>query len=283
MAVFQNFATLSYNGITTSSNVVTGEIVETVSVNKTSLVGDYTANGDVTYVISLVNSGSTPVSALTVTDDLGGYAFGDETVYPLNVIADSVRYYVNGVLQPTPTVTAGPPLTVSPVSIPAGGNAIIVYEATVTPFAPLGDGDTVTNTVNVDGDGLNVPVTATETVTARNEVSLSISKALSPATVEENGQITYTFVIENTGNTETAATDDVILSDTFDPVLSDITVVYNGTVWTEGVNYTYDEATGVFSTLAGQITVPAAQYTRNEDGTFTVSPGTAVITVSGTV
>ena len=44
---------------------------------------DYTRGDDVTYVISAVNSGATPLAGLTVTDDLGAYTVGENTVYPL--------------------------------------------------------------------------------------------------------------------------------------------------------------------------------------------------------
>ena len=66
-------------------------------------------------------------------------------------------------------------------------------------------------------------------------------------------------------------------------MLKNITVTYNGTAWTEGTNYEYSETTGIFRTLAGQITVPAATYTRAADNSLIVEPGTAVITVSGNI
>lgn len=68
-----------------------------------------------------------------------------------------------------------------------------------------------------------------------------------------------------------------------DPILNPITVTFNDTTWTEGVSYTYDTTTGLFTTIAGQITVPAATYTQNADGTWTITPGTAVLTITGTV
>ena len=68
MAVFTNFATLSYNGGTTNSNTVTGELLETLSATKSAVMDDYTAKDDVTYVITLLNSGATPLTGLTVTD-----------------------------------------------------------------------------------------------------------------------------------------------------------------------------------------------------------------------
>lgn len=283
MASFTNFATLSYNGGTTNSNTVTGEILETLAATKTAAKNSYSAGGDVAYIISLVNSGTTPLGGLTITDDLGGYTVGENTVYPLAYKSESVKYYINGILQIAPTVTAGPPLTIEGISVPAGGNTTIVYEADITAYAPLASEETITNTIAVTGAGIAAPVTATETIGAQNRANLSISKALSPAAIAERGRITYTFVIENTGNTDAEIADDLIFTDNFDPILSDIIVAYNGTAWTQGTNYTYDETTGAFESLPGQITVPAASYAQNDDGTFTVTPGTATLVISGTV
>lgn len=283
MATFTNRATLSYNGRTTDSNVVTGTLAETLSATKTALSTTYTAGANNAYVIGLVNTGTVPYTGLTVTDDLGAYTVGESTYVPLAYLQDSLRYYVNGVLQPTPTVTDTQPLTVTGISVPAGGNAILVYDTTLTGFAPLGPGGTVVNTVDVTGAGLAEAVTATATVTVTTEAELTITKALSPTVVPENGTITYTFTIQNFGNTDAVATDDVTVTDTFDPTLDNLSVVYEGAAWTEGTEYTYDQATGVFTTVPGQITVPAASYTQAPDGQWIVTPGTVTLTVTGTV
>ena len=48
--------------------------------------------------------------------------------------------------------------------------------------------------------------------------------------------------------------------------------------------YNYNEATGQFNTVPGQITVPAATYTQDPvTGVWSVMPGTVVLTVTGTV
>ena len=283
MASFTNFATLSYNGGTTNSNIVTGEILEALTAVKTAVSANYSAGDRITYALSLVNTGTAAITDYTVTDNLGGYTVGANTVYPLAYNAGTVRYYINGVLQTAPTVTAGPPLSVTGLTVPAGGNAVLIYETTATPVAPLATGSSITNTATITGGGLTNPITAQATVETANSADLTISKALSPTTVTENGQITYTFVISNTGNTEATATGNVVVTDTFAPILRNIAVTYNGTAWTEGTNYTYNAATGVFTTLAGQITVPAASFTQNTDGTFTVTPGTATLVITGTV
>ena len=283
MATFNNFATLSYNGGTTNSNTVTGEILDTLSSTKIAVMDDYTAKDDVTYVITLLNSSNAPLNGVTITDDLGGYLFNGATVYPLAYTVGSVRLYINGVLQPSPAATAGPPLVLSGINIPAGGNAIVIYEAEVTTYAPLAADDTITNTAVITATGLVTPVTVSAVITTEDRADLTISKSVSPTVVSDNGQLTYTFVIENHGNTPAIATDNVVLTDTFDPILDPITVSLNGVTWTEGVEYTYDVATGLFTTTSGQITVPAATYTQAADGTWSVTPGTTTLTVTGTV
>ena len=145
MANFSNYATLSYNGGMLNSNTVTGEIVQILNMTKTAVKATYEKGDIITYVISLVNSADSPLNALTITDDLGGYVFNEKTVYPLEYYADSVKLYVNGALQPSLTVEAGPPLVIEGINIPAGANAIIVYEAALTSAAPLGVGATITN------------------------------------------------------------------------------------------------------------------------------------------
>ena len=284
MATFSNRATLTYNGRTTDSNTVTGTYAETLAVTKTALTEDYRVGDCLTYVVGLVNSGTTSTSPLTVTDDLGAYLLPDgvTTVYPLTYTEGTLTYYVNGVLQPTPTVAAAQPLTVTGVTLPAGGNALLIYQATANGYAPPMAGGTVENTVTVSGNP-GEDLTATETVTVTVEPMLTITKDLEPAVIPENGSLTYTFVIENSGNTDAVATDNVTVTDLFDPILTIGSVTLNGVALTEGTGYNYNTSTGLFETVAGVITVPAATYTQQPDGTYTVNPGAAVLRVVGTI
>ena len=272
---------MNYNNTTTTSNITTGEIVDSLTATKTALVPTYTSGDNVTYVISIVNSGTTDYTGLTVTDNLGAYTYNTSTVYPLTYTPDSIRYYINGALQATPTIGATRPLTLTGISVPAGGNTTIVYETTANNFAPPAAASTITNTVTITGTGLTEPVTATETVTVLAAPMLNISKSLSPTTINGNGQITYTFIIQNMGNTAAAATDNATIIDTFTPALSNITVTYNGDTMPVTTFYTYDETTGLFQTVPGQITVPAATFTQSTTGEYTVTPGTVLLFVGG--
>ena len=283
MATFTNKATLSYSGGTVDSNTVTGTFLESLSMTKTALVDTYSEETRVSYVISIINSGSTSFSNLTLTDDLGGYTFGSETLYPLTYVDGSVLYYVNGILQAELTPTSTQPLVIGGISIPAGASVIIAYSADATAFAsPELDG-TIVNTATLTGTGLAETVTASETISSADGPILSITKALCPTTVPENGVITYTLTIENSGNTDAVATDNITVTDTFDPILNNITVTLNGAPLTAGEDYTYDEATGLFSTTQSVITVPAATYTREADGSFVLVPGKSVLVITGNI
>lgn len=283
MATFYNQATLRYNNTVTTSNVASGELVEVLAVTKTAVRDTYQVGEDVTYVVSILNSGTAPFNGLTVTDDLGAYTVGTATVTPLTYAEGSVQYFVDGVLQPAPAVVAGPPLQISGISVPAGGNVILLYEAQVNAFASPVVGGTVDNTVTVSGLGVT-PVTATETVTARQEAQLTVNKAITPAVVTDNSRVTYVLTLQNTGNTAVIATDDAVITDTFDPILTDLVVTFNGTALTAGTDYTYDETTGAFTTLPGVITVPAAAYVQDPvTGEWTVTPGSSTLTIVGTI
>ena len=284
MAIFTNQATLTYNGSSTNSNIAYGEILDVLVATKTAVEGSYAPGQIVTYVVTLRNTGNASLTGLVVTDNLGGYDFNGATVYPLTYEDGSVALFTNGVPQAAPTVTAGPPLVFSNITVPAGGDTVIVYQAQANAFANPTVGGSIDNTVTVTGDGLSAPITATETVVANAAPLLTISKSITPAQVVDNDRVTYTFVIQNSGNQAVVATDDAAITDTFDPILTALTVTFDGAAWTQGVQYNYNEATGLFATVPGQILVPAATYTQDPvTGAYTATPGIATLVVTGTI
>ncbi len=289
MATFTNQATLTYGGGSVTSNTVTGQIVQALTAEKTAVSASYRVGDTVSYVIQLRNSGASALTGLTVTDNLGAYSFTPTsgaavTLTPLTYRAGTVRYFQNGVLQAAPTVTqTAASVQFAGIGVPAGGVTTIAYEATVGPYADSALEGTIENTVTVTGTTLAEPVTATATLGANSDALLRIVKSLSPEQITGSGTLTYTFTIENDGNVAADASAGIVLTDTFDPVLQNISVFYNGAAW-DASNYTYAPATGVFSTNAGAITVPAATVTQDaQTGLYTRTPGRVTLQISGTV
>ena len=286
MATFYNQATLSYGGVVQNSNITSGEIISGVTLTKTAVSSGYGPGDGVTYVVTIVNAENTAKTGITLTDDLGAYTpiGGTTEVVPLTYVNGSIIYYQNGILQTAPTVTAGPPLTVTGIEIPANGNVTLLYEATANAFAPLAAESTITNTATATSTAFAEPLTDTASVAVNEAPNLSIAKAVCPPVVNNDEAITYTFIVQNTGNLPINATDDLVVSDTFNPILTGITVTLNGTALVAGTDYTYNETTGEFATIPGVITVPAATYSTDPTtGVITTTPGFATLAVTGTI
>lgn len=283
MATFYNKATLTYNNGSTESNIVTGELAEVLSICKTALDCEYGAGCPNTYLISITNSGSTPFNGITVTDDLGEFHIPCGNVTPLTYVDGSLKYFVNGTLQTTPNITCEDPLTICGINVPACGNVMLIYKAYANQYAPLGDDACITNTAKVHCTGLSNDIETCATICHECVVDLSITKTLSPDTVTENCEVTYTFVIRNNGAKPVTEDTDAAVTDTFDPVLKNITVTLDNCPLTAGADYTYNTTTGLFQTTAGRITVPAAAFCSDENGVWTTTPGVAVLKVTGTI
>ena len=283
MATFTNQATLIYNGQSTSSNVTTGELLTGLTLTKTAITDTYRADGRVGYIVTIANAGGA-VTGATLTDDLGAYTVGTATVYPLTYVDGSLLYYQNGAAAVGAVGAGGPPLVITGIDIPAGGNVQLIYEAATNEFTPNAQGSTIVNTATLTGGGIAEPVSDTATVNAREDVALTIAKAICPTVVNDDGTLTYTFIIQNAGNTPVLATDNLVVQDTFNPILNPITVTLDGNALAEGTDYTYDATTGEFATTEGTVTVPAAAYNQDPTtGVYSLTPGVAVITVTGTV
>ena len=256
MARFTNQAQIRYGDAVSNSNIAVGEILEVLSVTKTAVRNTYGQNDSMTYIVSIVNAGTVPFTGITVTDNL---------------------------VQATPAVTAGPPLVVAGLTIPANGNITLIYEAAVNRYAPLSVESSVVNTVTVSGNGITA-VQAEETIQAESAPVLMITKSVSPVPVTENGTLTYTFLIQNIGNVAAEEATGVIVTDQFDPILSNLAVSFNGTAFSSPAGYTYNEATGTFATVAGQVTVPAASFVQDaETGVWSISPGVSTLVITGTI
>lgn len=283
MASFSNTATLSYSGGCVNSNTVFGTVKDELTAVKTAVNESYSVGDRMTYIISLVSAGGCGFKDISLTDDMGAFYSGSVRVTPLSYNEGTVKYYVNGTLMDPPAVLRGQNLMFTGISVPSMGNAIIIYEATVTQHALDSESGMITNTVTVCGDGISKRITASSTAEMSTSPLLTVSKSICPAEVSPKGNVTYTFTIQNSGAGEAAATDGVILRDTFEPRINITSVTFNGAQWYSPESYNYSAITGEFSTVSGKMTVPAATRHTDADGDVTVTPGVSTLVINGTL
>lgn len=284
MPAFTNQATLSYNDITTSSNIVQGNYTPQITLSRSSVNAAYCADDLITMVVSIVNSCTSDCTDLNLTDDLGAYSHTSGTLTPLSYVSSSIQLYQNGVLQDAPAIAATSPLTLNNLSVPAGGNLLILYSLRANSYAPLGAGASITATSSLSGGCLASALSAPVTIESSCGARLTISKSMNPSNVSCNEPVSYTLTIQNSGTTAALASDNVIVTDRFNPLLDITQVSFNGVSWQSPTNYSYNSATGVFASSAGQITVPAASYTQNAStGEWTLTPGTVTLTITGRI
>lgn len=286
MATFYNQATLSFRGNVVNSNTTEAELISGLELTKTPITNSYSAGSSVVYAITLTNLGATAYNGLALTDNLGAYTTPTGTVaVPLDYVEDSLLFYVNGMPQETPVISIeGGSLEISGINLPSNSTAMVIYEAIANEFAPIAQASEITNTVTTSGRECEQALSASATISVNEAPVLTIAKAVCPSAATCNEPLTYTMIVQNLGNSPIVATDNVIISDIFNPAFTDITVTLNDTELTENVGYTYNQQTGEFNTTEGAITVPAATYTQDPDtGAITTTPGVSVLTITGTV
>lgn len=280
-----NQATLSYQysgqSASAASNIATALLTDPVTLSKVSLESSYQAGGELTFAVNFVNGAGTALNDITVTDNMGTYALGAGSVTPLFIDSLAMLFIdgvYSGALTPTPGINS---VSFTVPALAAGSNAEILYTAKLNDIAPLAVGSAITNTVTLTATGLVTPVTASSTVTVADYANVTISKSMCPASVTDGSQLTYNFEVYNYGNTEAT---DIVLTDTFSPAPTAITVSVNGTT-VPPANYTY--AGGVLTLPTGgayTLSLPPATFTQDPStGVITTAPSTMTISVVGTL
>lgn len=287
MATIENFATVSYTsgGVTETkvSNLAEIGLESAISFTKTTLGETYGEDEVVTYILSMTNTSTSAITNVSITDDLGTFVFGTLELTPLTY-APPALLLIDGqdvsAQLTVDTATAGS-LVFSFPTLPAGATANIVYRAAVNEYAPLDVNASVTNTATLTSDSDCADGTASATITAVSAANVSVFKQMSPNPVICGDTVTYTIRIYNYGN---IAAENVVLTDTFNPAPTNITVSRDGTLLPAN-EYSYVD--GTLTVPAGTTTavsVPAATFVRDATtGIVTVTPGMIEYTITGTI
>lgn len=287
MATIENFATVSYTsgGVTETkvSNLAEIGLESAISFTKTTLGETYGEDEVVTYILSMTNTSTSAITNVSITDDLGTFVFGTLELTPLTY-APPALLLIDGqdvsAQLTVDTATAGS-LVFSFPTLPAGATANIVYRAAVNEYAPLDVEAGITNTATLTSDSDCADGTASATITAVSAANVSVFKQMSPNPVICGDTVTYTIRIYNYGN---IAAENVVLTDTFNPAPTNITVSRDGTLLPAN-EYSYVDGTLTVPTgTTTAVSVPAATFVRDATtGIVTVTPGMVEYTITGTI
>lgn len=188
--------TFAYGGIAPSSSTsnTVNTIVNTAIITPVkSVSAAYAEPGTVlTYSTVLTNSGSVAAENIIFTDAI-----------PTGTIFLPGSVFVGVINQPLDNPASG----INIPSIPAGGNVIVTFQATIINSIPspnpIPNNNTTTYQYKVDPAGAYVsatPAVSNTVITQVNKASLNITKAVDKATATFGDILTYTTTIVNTGN-----------------------------------------------------------------------------------
>lgn len=255
MATYTNNASLSYSyeggslQQTTSNDVVTSmQDVYSMTLTKTASPASYRVGENLAYILQLKNTGSLPLNAVLLTDDL---ASGDLQYVPgsARLISDTAVTVL------TPTATDPLSLTL-PAAVAVGETVTVAYLAQpkTSLGSPLPD---LTNTVTATATGAE-SVTAAATVTPEQYAALRIVKAADQSVVSPGDTLNYTLTITNSG---TLPANSLNVQDTLPANIASVDAVYlsqNGDTETITTDYSYDASTRLFNLPStGTQSVPA--------------------------
>ena len=287
MATIENFATIRYTsgGITATkvSNLAEISLESSVRITKSTLGDTYSENSVLTYIITVTNTTAATINDITITDDLGTFAFNATELTPLSYTSPALLLIDgqdNTAQLSVDTATAGS-LVFSFPSLTAGATANIIYKVTVNEYAALETGSTIVNTATLSSTAECVDGEATATVQVADMADVSVFKQMCPNPVVCGSTVTYTIRVYNYGN---LAAENVELTDNFDPAPTNVTVSRDG-ILLPATDYTYvDGLLTVPSTGGSAVSVPPATFTRDPvSGVVSVTPGVVEYVITGTI
>ncbi len=279
--ILNNSATLTYNSGTdtgtAASNVVSTNLLDSYSITAEK----YTANNDwrpgenITYLVTITNTGTQPLYAVEVIDDLGG--------------TPTLTNYLTGsaLIVNDSSVTEVTPTDVNPLTIPVvavlqpGESVTVVYVTRVN--GTIGDNvDSITNTATVQarqdsatGEIFTADPAPSVTIPRADFAEVSIVKAVDKTTVISGDTLTYTFTIENTGNIPAT---NVVITDVLPEGFTITSIVFQS----EGITTVYgpdDYTVGADNTLI----LPTGTLTLTVPASSASGAGVTVVTITGTV
>lgn len=275
-----NTASATYNYGESGSASATSNVASTsllsqfqLTATKTAGITTYRPGENIPFIVQLKNSGTSPLYAVTLNDDLGAgnLSFVEGSAYVLrNNVLTSV----------TPTISGGSLSVEVADDLSAGGELTILYTARVNENLSESVED-IQNTATFTAQGARggAPISDTPTVdatiTREDYASIEMTKSVSADQVTAGVPFDYVITLENTGNTEATG---VVITDVLpeDFTINSITSVSGGTTTTfTASDYTLDDDTNTLTlpntSSSLSISVPARGSADENVTTITIN------------
>ena len=278
--ILNNSATLTYNSgdntDSAASNIVSTSLLDSYSLTATKVSANdsFRPSENITYLVTVTNTGTQPLYDVNVTDDLGG------ADTPLSYLENSALV-INGSEVTPVTPTSVSPLVIPVADILASGEGVtVVYVAQVSGIIE-DDVEEITNTAKASASEQEESPALVEsepvsvTIYREDFAQIDVVKSVDKAVISSGDTLTYTFTIENSGNIPAT---NVVITDmlpegcaitSIESETEGVTTVYVATDYTVGADNTLVLPVGTKT-----ITVPA----RDEEGN-----GVTVVTIEGIV
>lgn len=205
----QAFVSFSYEGSTetktNASNIVTQSTRDKYSftVEKTSLTDCFRAGENISYMITVTNTGCDCLNKFFVSDNLGGEDY-------LTFVEGSARLFINSSMQELTPTSLSPLEFEIPERLEKGDSFILQYNALVNEDISS-DVLEITNEVTAraypcncgcDDNGSSLTETATATVPKCEFAEVLITKAISNDNVCCGEEVDYLITLTNTGTVD---------------------------------------------------------------------------------
>lgn len=204
----QASATYSFEGSSETRNTVSNIANTTVlddyslEITKESILENFTPGENITYVMTITNNGTQPLTDFILTDNLGMLDVGN---YPLSYVPNTARLIYNG------QITTITPSTTEPLSFLISNTLAVKQSFIVTYIAKVDETIpaslvSIINDVDVSAASAIDPAnttryTATDSFTLQRlaEANLEITKQVSKSSIYPNDSYDYILTVSNTG------------------------------------------------------------------------------------